>query len=101
MPAKVLLRIDGVLCAAVALALPRSLEPLRVAVFSCSEAAHGGADAWGASELLTLKCALWKQVPSHSTDPTCSVILPSGDAPWRPCRAWSSRASVSCACRQT
>ena len=54
---KVLLRIDGVLCAAVALALPQSLHSLRVAMFSIGETKQGVADAWGASQLLTFKCA--------------------------------------------
>ncbi len=62
---KVLLHIDGVLCAAVALALPRSLEPLRVAAFSASEATQGAADAWGASELLTFKCVSYDTVSYH------------------------------------
>ena len=50
------LRIDGVLCATIALALPQSLEPVRVAAFSVEEAAQGGAEAWGASELFTFRC---------------------------------------------
>lgn len=49
--------VDGVMCAVVALALPLSLEPLRVAASSVTEAPKGGgADAWGASELLTFRC---------------------------------------------
>jgi ABC-type molybdate transport system permease subunit len=53
-----LFRVDGVFCATIALALPQSLEPVRVAAFSAEEAAQGGADAWGASELSTFRHAM-------------------------------------------
>ena len=71
---KVLLHMDGVLCAAVAVALPRSLELVRVAVFSAKEAVQGGADAWGASELLTFKCACWKRISAVTGNSTHSVV---------------------------
>jgi len=76
---KVVFHIDGVLCAAVALALPRSLELLRVAAFSTKEAEQGGADAWGASELHTLKCALWKHMPDAVMGPAVCVPVPLED----------------------